>query len=484
MLQFMNCPYMKNPYMQKIERKMPAKKPSSGKKIMDFGEIPSVSQVPADIAPEAVEFLKGLIDSFNQSAEGLQVAYKTLQEKFDKLNLQLEEANRDLKKSFDEQERLSNYLTNILESLSSGVLVVDKEGLITLFNRGAEIITGINLDEAIGKNYHEVMGSDTPEELTPFWVLSTGEGRSQMEKTVVSKNGDNIPVGFSISPLLSSAGKLLGAVEIFMDMSRIKALEDEISRMDKLAALGQMSATMAHKIRNPLGGVVGYAGLIDNTLDSKDKSKKHIRKIIKGVEKINHIIESVLAYNTELKLKPREVDLTERIDELIACVKQEMDEDKSLRIGFSIIEPADPLSVEADADQLNSALLNIFRNSIEAIEGDGNIDVRIIPGKSQMNSSCPLTSELINKMRSSSRLLKSKRPCCIITITDSGIGMDGDTVKNLFVPFFTTKEKGIGLGLASAGKIIDAHHGEIWVESTLNYGTAVGIILPIKSTVL
>jgi len=462
---------------------MPAKKTSREKKHIDFRKVPGISKVPADTSPETVDFLKGLIESFNRSAAGLQEAYTALQEKFDKLNLQLEEANRDLKKSFDEQERLSNYLTNILESLSSGVLVIDNDGVITLFNRGAEIITGIRVEEALGKHYTEIMGTDTPEELTPLWVLTSGEGRSQMEKTVFTTEGDNIPVGFSISPLLNSAGELLGAVEILMDISSIKNLEDEISRMDKLAALGQMSATMAHKIRNPLGGVVGYAGLIDNGLEEKDKNKKRVRKIIEGVEKINHIITSILEYNSQLKLKPRKVDLAERIDELIAHVKQEISESERLNIGFSVSGPSEPVIVDADADQLNSALLNIFRNSIEAIEEEGSIDVRIIPGESQMNPSCPLTSELLNKMRNSSKILKSKRPCSIITVTDSGIGMNGETIKNLFVPFFTTKEKGIGLGLASAGKIIDAHHGEIQIESTLNYGTAVGIILPTRSTV-
>ncbi|TKJ30947.1 hypothetical protein CEE39_07665 [bacterium (candidate division B38) B3_B38] len=123
-------------------------------------------------------------------------------------------------------------------------------------------------------------------------------------------------------------------------------------------------------------------------------------------------------------------------------------------------------------------------NGIEAIESEGNIDIRIIPGSSQMKFSCPLTSELLRKMRNSSKLLKSKRPCNMITVTDAGTGMDEDIIKNLFVTFFTTKEKGIGLGLASAQKIIEAHHGETWIESTLDSGTAVGIILPSRSKVI
>ena len=463
---------------------MSADKHLSKKKKINLSGIPQISEVPIDTTPETVEFLKGLIESFNESASGLKEAYLALQDKFDKLNLKLEETNYELKQSLNEQERLSNYLTNILESLSTGVLVIDTDGLITLFNRGAEVITGINVDDAVNKPYREVMGTDTPEELTPLWVLIKNEGRTQMEKTIISKSGENIPVGFSISPLLNSSGSLLGSVEIFMDLSRIKALEDELSRMDKLAALGQMSATMAHKVRNPLGGIVGYAGLLDNSLKRDDKLKRHVRKIIEGVEQINLIISSVLSYNSKLNLNPREIDLTGSMDELLILLKQDLGESNGSQIGFTVSQPSEPVTVEVDVGHLNLALFNIFWNAIDAIEGEGNIDIRIIPGQSQMSPSCTLSSELLGKMRKSSRILKSRRPCSMILVTDSGAGMDEDTLKNLFVPFFTTKEKGIGLGLASARKIIDAHHGEIWIESTLNLGTAVGIILPSRSTVL
>jgi PAS domain S-box-containing protein len=448
----------------------------------DNSGIAGIPGFPPDIKPD--EFLKGLIDSFNQSASGLKEAYQTLQNKFDKLNLKLEETNVELKNSLEEKERLSNYLTNILESLSSGVIVVDTDGVITHFNLGAEVLTGIKGDHAANKPYVEIMGAETPEELTPLRVLADKETISQSEKTIVSKNGDNIPVGFSISPLLGTSGELLGAVEIFMDLSKIKALEDELSRMDKLAALGQMSATMAHKIRNPLGGIVGYAGLLSaNIAESDEKGKRHTKKIIEGVEKIDHIITSVLAYNSRLNISPGEIDLTEMVNELITLLKQDLDENDTSRIGFTVTQPEEPVRIEADAEQLNGALTHILDNGIEAIESEGNIDIRIVPGASKMKYSCPLTSALLKKMRRSSKLILSQRPCSIITITDSGCGMDKKTVKNRFVPFFTTKEKGIGLGLASSRKIIDAHHGETWIESSMNVGCAVGIILPMKSTV-
>ncbi len=438
--------------------------------------------IPADIRPE--DYLKGLIDSFNRSASGLREAYETLQNKFDKLNLKLEETNAELKKSLEEKERLSNYLTNILESLSSGVIVVDMKGVITHFNRGAEDLTGIDVSDAVNKPYAEIMGDEMPEDLTPLQVLSNKGSRSQMEKTIVSKNGDNIPVVFSLLPLLGVSGELLGAVEIFMDLSNIKTLEDELSRMDKLAALGQMSATMAHKIRNPLGGIAGYAGLLAKNIgDSDENGKRHTNKIIEGVEKIDNIITSVLAYNSFLNISPGEIDLNEIVGELVAIWKRDLEEKNKLMIGFSVTHPDEPVRVEADGEFLGIALSRVLENGIEAIEGQGAIDIRILPGRSRMNYACPLTSTLLKNMRNMSKLLQSQRPCSIVTVTDSGCGMDADAMKNRFVPFFTTKEKGIGLGLATVRKIIDAHHGETWIESAKDIGCAVGIILPMKSTV-
>ncbi len=451
------------------------------KKDVGFPEIPGISGVPKNLSPETLAFLQGLIGTFNETASKLQTAYTALQQKFDTLNLRLEKTNRELSKSFEEQERLSNYLTNILESLSSGVLVVDTDGIITLFNRGAELITGITVEGAVGRLYKDVVGEGIPYELTPLWVLEHGETRTQMEKTFRSANGGTIPVGVSISPLRNPAGELLGAVEIFMDLSRIKALEDEISRMDKLAALGQMSATMAHKIRNPLGGIAGYAGLIESRLDNDDKSKRHVGRIIEGVENIDHIITSVLEYNRSMVLSPREIALPARIDELIGQVRIEYEETDSPLVGYTVSQPEETPTVEADPDHFSMALLNVLRNAVEAIEDEGSVDVRIMAGNSEREPVCRVTAALIDFMRRESRLLETKRPCVIITITDSGCGMDDLAVKNLFVPFYTTKEKGIGLGLPSARKIIEAHHGEIMIESAMGVGTAVGIVVPEKS---
>ncbi len=430
-----------------------------------------------------LEAIEELIRGFNESTAKLQGAYASLQEKFERINLELEESNRELSASLAEKDKLSRYLTDILESLTSGVLVLNLSGKITLMNKRAEYIIDRNPLEVIGEDYFDIMGFETPVELTPIETLKTRKA-IEGEKTIQNANGRNIPVSFATSLVTDHEGDIIGVVESFRDISEVKRLEQEVSRMDTLAALGQMAATVAHEIRNPLGGIAGFANLLERDLEPDDNRRRLVKKIIEGVEQINLIISSVLSYNSKLNLNPREIDLTGSMDELLILLKQDLGESNGSKIGFTVSQPSEPVTVEVDVRHLNLALFNIFWNAIDAIEGEGNIDIRIIPGQSQMSPSCTLSSELLGKMRKSSRILKSRRPCSMILVTDSGAGMDEDTLKNLFVPFFTTKEKGIGLGLASARKIIDAHHGEIWIESTLNLGTAVGIILPSRSTVL
>jgi PAS domain S-box-containing protein len=447
---------------------------------LESGGLKELPEIPEGASPENVAFLRKLIESFNDSSGKLKEAYSSLQDKFDRLNLKLDEANHHLKRSLEEQERLSNYLTNILESLTSGVLVVDKDGIIQLFNRGAEAMIGIPAKMALSKPYREVMGKSIPEELTPLGILSSGVGFSQLEKTLENRDGTTIPVGFSISPLLNRKGALIGAVEIFMDLSAIKALEDEISRMDKLAALGQMAAVMAHKIRNPLGGIAGFAGLLDLEFGGNKNGKRLVGKITEGVNKLNRIVSSLVSYTSNLNLRPHKSDLGDRIWEVFHLFEME-DSFLGKNIQFAVHETSGQIAVELDHEQFRIALQKIVLNSLEAMEEGGTVTAYIIRGDSEFTPSCPIPSGLLTKIRNSSRLLSSRMPCAVIIITDTGIGMEPESMANLFVPFYTTKENGIGLGLASAKKIIEAHHGELWLSSVYGRGTAAGILLPFTS---
>ncbi len=434
--------------------------------------------LPDNVSPEQIDFLKGLIDSFNSSTAKLRDAYTVLQDKVASLNSRLEDTNRELSVSLDEQERLSNYLTNILESLSSGVLVVDPGGRITLFNRGAETMLGLMAAEVLEKDYREVLGNTVPVELTPLQTLETGRGRSQFEKTLHTSNGEAIPVGCSLSPLRNNAGELVGAVEIFMDLSPIKELEDELARQEKLVALGQMAATMAHKIRNPLGGIAGFAGLLGMELRDNENGKRLVGKITEGVDKLERIVSNLLAYTAILTLETRMTDVADLARDSAAALGSEYPD---CTVTVEAVEG--PVSAEVDQPLMKTALMNIYRNATEALEFAGQITVTVCDSDSLPDLNGAAGKNCLSQMRKSSKLLKSAATCSMILIRDEGHGFSNEAMSQMFVPFFTTRENGIGLGLAMTRKIVEEHRGEMFIGSIEGGGAVAAILLPQQSAV-
>jgi signal transduction histidine kinase len=331
----------------------------------------------------------------------------------------------------------------------------------------------------VGKPYRRIMSDDLPDELTPIGTITMGKRVNQMEKTLVSRTGERIAVGCSISPLINRHDIMIGAVEIFMNLSRIKALEDEISRMDKLAALGQMAATMAHKIRNPLGGIAGFAGLLEFEMEGNARGKRLVGKVAEGVDKLNRIVTSLVSYAAQPHLTPQRSDLGERLRE----VASQYEPDFCHGVTIEMIQPEGQVVVEVDREQFADAVRKVVQNALESIEAEGSVFLYVLPGNTVYEPSNPVMTDLLNRIRSGSRLITSRIPSGMLIVVDTGCGMDEQGLNRLFVPFYTTKENGIGLGLAAARKILEAHHGEIWISSREGIGAAVGMILPCVSTI-
>ena len=439
----------------------------------DTHEIPVADNVEHGVTIDHLAILRRLFESFNDSTDQLRHSYNVLQEKIEQLDLALEEKNRELSASLTEQERLSNYLTSILESLSSGVLAVDGTGTITLFNRGAENLTGVSEHDAIGSPYRTVMGEDIPDNLTPLPLLEGGEGLAEFEKRITAADGRRIPVGCSVSPLVTISGERIGAVEIFMDLSRIIHLEDELARRERLAMLGRMAATMAHKIRNPLGGIAGFAGLLGLEFKGNPGALRMVKKIEEGVFKLNRIITSLLEYSATRKLETRNIDPAMHIRELPVIGGSGAQTCEIL-----IDEPLGQVTVEADHGQLEAALDAVISNAVDACADGGSVVCTMVNGDAGWTPDSLLDSRLMDRMWDASGLLAARMPCVVIVVSDNGIGMSAEELHNLFVPFYTTKENGIGLGLSHALKIVEAHNGELWIESEPGAGTSVAMVLP------
>jgi PAS domain S-box-containing protein len=386
---------------------------------------------------------------FQETTRRYREAYEELAAKFESLTLKLEETNVHLQQSLEEKDRVSNYLNNILESLSGGVLVVDLNGAITFFNQEAEDITGFEQQKVLGQPYAEIIGLNAGRELSVLHTLDTGERLSSREKELRQGDGGTIPLGFSTSLVRDEAGTVLGALEVFNDLTDVKRLEAEVQRVQTLAALGEMAATVAHEIRNPLGGIAGYAGMLERDLDSDDPNRRLVQKITEGVGRLNRIVVSLLNYTRPLRLNVHPVNLVELVEETTAFFAIDIErsrEDIHIERRF----PDGDLICRIDPEQLQQVILNLLQNAMQAMPEGGAIEVG----------------------------LRTEGELGVLTISDTGVGMDDEVREKLFTPFFTTKEDGTGLGLVTSKKIIDAHNGQILVDSEPGRGTQFSISLP------
>lgn len=390
---------------------------------------------------------------FSETTRRYMEAYKQLEEQFEYLNVKLEETNRELRISLEEKDRVSNYLNNILESMSGGLLVLGLDGRITLFNQAAEQITGLTQEEVLGRTYEEVMGLDRGRGKSVLATLESGQSLVNQEKNLRRGDGRTIPLGFSTSLVRDKAGAVLGGIEAFNDLTDVKRLEAQVRRMHTLAALGEMAATVAHEIRNPLGGIASFANLLERDLAADDPNRRLVRKITEGVARLNRIVSSLLSYTRPLNLNTHPVDLAQTVEEAAAFFEIDAVR-RNPGVHIERRFPEAPCTCQVDTEQFHQVVLNLLLNATQAMPEGGAIVLEL------------------RQMR------RDDGVWALVSVRDFGVGIADDVRDKLFTPFFTTKEDGTGLGLVTSRKIVEAHGGRIAVDSVPGEGTCFTISLP------
>jgi signal transduction histidine kinase len=239
--------------------------------------------------------------------------------------------------------------------------------------------------------------------------------------------------------------------ELRSSLARREALEREVQQAKTMAALGEMSATVAHEIRNPLGAMGMWAGLLERDMDPQDPKRKTLGKITDGLAKLNKIVTNLLVYTRPMTAEFRTVRLDALLEEIVDFTEVEIG-----RLGRQItveknFDCQDGPSVKADPEKINQAVINLCLNAVQAMEDGGKLSVR----------------------------LSVDGDYAIFSIIDTGSGISAENISKIFDPFFTTKEDGTGLGLAIVKKIIESHMGTIDIASERNVGTCVKCCLPI-----
>jgi len=414
-----------------------------------------------DSQKELLQFRESF-EAFNKIINDLQRQYLSLEKEYREQGRELGEINYQLRRTIADNRAVTSFLNSILVSLTSGVIAVDQNGIITHFNPAAERITGTAVGRALGYKYDEVVTAKRGGNFSALDTILSGVEFDSEEKVIIDNFGEEIPVSVSTSLLSHDGEESYGAVEIFFDLTKIKKLEDEVTRVKTLAALGEMAATVAHEVRNPLGGIGGFAALLKRELEG-DKSKiQLVDKIITGVNILNQTVTALLDYTRRDQLNLHEVSLTRLIEESVEyeCADRS---DCQPRVQVEVkIEDRD-LRLRCDPHLMRQVLLNLLRNGREAMPLGGQLTIR--------------AAQLADD-----KTLQVPSPAVAIEIQDTGEGIPEDIRDKIFRPFFSTKHKnnGSGLGLASVWKTVQAHGGNVSVLSEVGKGSTFKIVLPVN----
>jgi len=411
--------------------------------------------------------------SFNRIINTLQRKYIELKEDFSSQHEQLAEANRQLVEVSGRNLVATEFLDSILNSMNAGVIAVDPCGVITHFNPAASQMLGIPLREPLGRHYRDVIPPGNPLDANALRSGESGRAVESVERTLILTDGTPLTVSVSTAILRNDDGEGLGAVEVFHDLTKVKKLEREIARLNTLAALGEMAAAVAHQVRNPLSGILGYGSLLKRDLDADDPRQKLVARITDGVEALNKTVTTLLDYTRNEEITRERIMFEDYIGNTVRQFRRDH-EKLSQRMDFKISQAGPPVEgphwLQIDPVLMRQVLFNMFTNASEACRGTGT--VRVSYQKLPRQKAANLYGERV--------MLSLDETVFELIIDDSGPGISPEAMDSLFAPFFTTREGGTGLGLAVAWKVVKGHGGEIIAENNPEGGARLRILLPTR----
>ncbi len=271
------------------------------------------------IKDDELEILEKIAESFSTMGNFTQVlrdSYTRLEAQYEDINSRLARVNELLRSSLCERNRLTHYLNNILESLDSAVIVTDQAGTINVFNSAAEKYTGVKAESALGQKLDSILNLGNS--LRALELLISENGAATGELNLLATDNPKPPLAYSITRLRQESSEdQSGLVIILYNLSEIKRLEDNLKQVSTLAALGEMAATVAHEIRNPLSGIAGFTALLLRDLDKDSPDRRLVEKINQGVTSLNSIVASLLDYTRSVTPSIAEVDAVSVISDAV-----------------------------------------------------------------------------------------------------------------------------------------------------------------------
>jgi len=342
--------------------------------------------------------------------------------------------------------RARAFSDNLMENMPIGLVALDADGNIIAFNQTAEAICRQTPEDVIGKQGNAIL----PEPFRQIIAnLASERGIIEREVDCQVAEGKTVPLEVIATRLEEDKVGFLGYIILFRDLTEMRHLKKEVARSQRLASLGNLAAGVAHEIRNPLSSIKGFATYFKERYRDHPQDGETADIMVQEVERLNRVIGQLLELARPVAMEKRPVSLPALIRQTLKIVEGQARAQNSAI--FSDLANDIP-EVMMDPDKIKQVLLNLYLNALKAMKEGGALTVKLtsVPGSS-----------------------------AIITVTDQGPGIDRRDLAHIFDPYFTTSPSGTGLGLSIVHKIIEAHDGEINVESVKGEGTKVSIILPI-----
>ncbi|MDK2123801.1 sensor histidine kinase [Parachitinimonas caeni] len=367
---------------------------------------------------------------FTEASRQLVESYQELEQKVTSLTAELATANGALRQQFEEKAALSSRLSALLDALPGGVVELSHEGVVIATNPATRQIFGLDLMDC---DWDAVMGSRlVPTNVCNEWEYQPPGGELRR-----------------LSVISNSAPAVGGRILLIHDVSEAWRLRLQLEQHKRLAAMGEMSAGLAHQLRTPLSAALLYTANLSRPGLSDEDRQKFGDKAVSRMRHLESLIQNMLQFVRGHQALCEKVALADCLDDALQSVQPQAD---AMQRQWLVDIPDAPIWVEANRKELTGAFINLLENAVQATKANGCIRVRLDEDESAR-----------------------------VSIADNGCGMDQQVKERLFEPFFTTRKEGTGLGLAIVANLVTAYGGTIEVESVLGEGTKMMVKLPLAT---
>jgi signal transduction histidine kinase len=366
--------------------------------------------------------------NFTQASKSLETHYEKLREKVQYLTLELEQKNTQLNRAVLEVGESKDYLQAVLQSIGEAIIVLDQEDRVTMLNRAAEDLLCSRKQDVTGMMFGDL----------PFSIEENSSG------TRLTVNETTYDVILSRSTVSGPGCSVRGYVILIKDITRIKDLERQNERNQRLIAMGEMAAKIVHEIRSPLCSIELFSTMLSNDLNGTTHSDM-ANGISTGIKSLNNILTNMLFFAKPQRPAFTDTELTNAIAESVNMLVPLI----QIR-GIKLVQDISRVVVRSDMELLKQVLMNIILNAVQAMPGGGNLKI-----------ATEVNDEYVT-----------------VSVIDDGEGISPENIEKIFDPFFSTKDKGTGLGLAIAHKIMQTHGGFIRAYRNQGKGSTFCISFP------